>query len=180
MTSPSPTHCSHRLLVFTAVGLLIGSAQVRGAENPCGHATVTVAELQRMDFCELDQLFAHGTAEAFPVGATRGTILIRTDGKRKRFARTVWKGKYFYADGCITNQWLGFRAISTHVSSGASWYDGKPCVVIEYPPGTAVFGNARDELREIAPGLFLGRFYERCPCPKLQGYFVLELQHCGS
>jgi hypothetical protein len=170
------------MLLFTALGLFMVPARAVPAETLCTQAALTLGDLKRMDFCELDQLFTHGTGTAFPVGSAHGTILLRTDGKRARakLAGTVWKGKYFYSDGCITNQWLGFRAISTHIASGSSWYDDKPCVVIEYPPGTAVFGNARDELREIAPGLFLGRFYERCPCQKLQGYFVLELQHCCS
>ena len=35
-----------------------------------------------------------------------------------------------------------------------------------------------DELREIAPNVFLGRFYERGPCPKLKGYFVLRRAGC--
>ena len=171
-----------RLVISATLGLLFCSAQLGYAENPCCHEAVTVSELKRMDICELDQLFAQGAAAASPVGPARGTILLRTDGKRMRarLAGTVWKGKHFYPDGCMINQWLGFRAIGTQVTVGPSWYDGKPSLIVEYPPGTPVFGNARDELREIAPGLFLGRFYERCPCQKLQGYFVLVLQHCDT
>ena len=77
-----------------------------------------------------------------------------------KMSNLAWKGKYFEPDGEITNQWIGFKAITGQTVIGASVYDGRPSIVIEYPPGTAVFGNARDEIREIAPGLYLGRFYD--------------------
>jgi hypothetical protein len=127
-------------------------------------------------------VFAHGKVAALPVGLGRGTILCRVEGKmprmRTKLSGTVWKGKYFYPDGCFTNQWVGFRAISSSAAVGSSWYDGQPCIILEYPSGTPLFGNTRDELREIAPGVFLGRFHERCPCRQLQGYFVLEIEDC--
>ena len=108
--------------------------------------------------------------------STRNRTLPRL---RARLNGVAWKGKVFRPDGTYINQWVGFRAIEGTVALGPSWYDGKPCVVVDHPPGTKVFGNARDELREVAPGLWLGRFYEVCPCGKLQGYFVLEMT-CGK
>jgi hypothetical protein len=48
---------------------------------------------------------------------------------------------------------------------------------MEYAPGTPILGNVRDEIREIAPGLYLGRLYERCP-PRFLGYFALEAVSC--
>ena len=62
------------------------------------------------------------------------------------------------------------------VALGDSWLDGRPCQVMEYPAGTPLFGNVRDELRELSPGLWLGMYYEREPHPKLRGYFALELE----
>lgn len=143
---------------------------------------LSVCDLKKMSRCELDRIFAGGKAEALPVGAVRGTILCRVAGKlprvRVKVGGAVWKGKYFYPDGCFTNQWVGFRAISSSAVIGPSLYDGKPCIILEYKPGTPVFGNTRDEIREIGPGLYLGRFYDRCPCQELQGYFVLEACCC--
>jgi hypothetical protein len=139
----------------------------------------TPRDLARLDRDQLDAAFATGTAGESPVGFGRGRILLRVDGKmprvRARLQGLAWKGKVFRPDGTFINQWAGFRAIASRVEVGPSWYDGRPCLVLEYPPGTPVFGNARDELREVAPGLWLGRFYAVCPSGKLEGYFVLEM-----
>jgi hypothetical protein len=162
---------SRLLLLAVALAVPPGAR----AEGPC----LTARGLAKCSLDELDALFATGTADELPVGLGRGRILVRVDGKmprvRARLQGVVWKGKYFRPDGTFTNQWAGFRAISSRVELGPSWLDGQPCLVLEYPPGTPVFGNARDELRQVAPGVWLGRFYARCPCGKLEGYFVLEL-----
>jgi hypothetical protein len=143
---------------------------------------LSLHELKRMSASELEQLFARGQAAILPVGTARGHVLLRTTAKfprmRARMSGLVWKGKVFEGDGEFTNQWVGFQAIRSQARIDTSWLDGQPCIVLEYAPGTPLFGNTRDELREIAPGQYLGRFYERCPCPRLQGYFVLELETC--
>ena len=33
---------------------------------------------------------------------------------------SVWKGKYFYPDGCFTNMWLGFKAVDAKSYVGTS------------------------------------------------------------
>jgi hypothetical protein len=168
-----------QLVLFGIVGLF--GASVLAASEPCPGCpqAVTAQELKRLSLPELDQLFAAGRVGELPVGLGRGRVLLVVTAKsphvRACLNNVVWKGKYFYPDGRFTNQWACFRAIESRVTVGPSWLDGQPAVVLEYPPGTAVFGNARDELREVAPGVILGRFYERCPCPRLQGYFVLEM-----
>lgn len=141
---------------------------------------LTKCDLLGLDQCQLDALFAAGTADAIPVGFGRGTILMRTDGKKTRvkLEGIVWKGKVISNDGTYVNQWAGFRAVRGCVTLAPSWHDGRPCVVIDHEPGTPVFGNARDELRQISPGVWLGRFYQKCPCGKLEGYFVLEFGCC--
>ncbi len=178
----TPASSLRRLLFCAAVALLFGTAPAP-ADDAVSHAPLTLCELKRLSPCELDQQFGRGTAAALPIGAVRGHILCRVEGKlpgvRTRLGGAVWKGKYFYPDGCFINQWVGFRAISSCAVIAPSLYDGRPCIVLEYAPGTPIFGNTRDELREIAPGQYLGRFYERCPCQKLQGYFVLESECCA-
>jgi hypothetical protein len=145
------------------------------ADGPC----LTPHGLAQLDRDQLDAIFAAGTAGESPTGIGRGRILLRVDGRmprvRARLQGLVWKGKVFQPDGTFVNQWAGFRAIASRVEVGPSWYDGRPCLVLEYPPGTPIFGNARDELREVSPGLWLGRFYAVCPSGKLEGYFALEM-----
>ncbi len=155
--------------------VLLALAVPRGvrADGPC----LTPRELARLDRDQLDATFAAGTASQSPVGVGRGRILL-LDGRmphvRAWFQGLAWKGKVFSPDGTFVNQWAGFRAIASRVEVGPSWCDGRPCLVLEYPPGTPIFGNARDELREVAPGLWLGRFYAICPSGKVEGYFALQ------
>jgi hypothetical protein len=169
---PPPTLSHRRLLCCLATIALGVTAPAATAGDPAA-----VSELRRQTPEELDAQFAQGQAAELPVGAFRGTVQLRVDARhprlRARLAGLAWKGKVFEPGGHFTNQWAGFRAVASQADVGPSWCDGRPCVVLEYPPGSPVFANARDELREIAPGVYLCRFYERCPCPKLQGYFVL-------
>jgi hypothetical protein len=169
------------ILVFTLTLLAmtaIGRAETKDGLGFC--KPFTLEGLQKLNPCQLDHLFGQGQVVSQPVGLGRGRILWLTGVKRPqlqaRLSGMVWKGKFFYPDGRFVNQWLGFRAVAAQVTVGPSWFDGQPCFIMEYPPGAAVFGNARDELREIAPGLFLGRYNDRCPCPKLRGYFVLDFR----
>jgi hypothetical protein len=128
------------------------------------NATPPEHELRKGNPCAWEQLFRQGTATGTPCGSTRGTVLA-ADGKlpklKARAQSTVWKGKTFHGDGTFTNRWLGgVKAVSATVCQGTSWLDGQPCLVMQYPPNAAVFGNVRDELREISPGLWLGRSYD--------------------
>lgn len=140
---------------------------------------LTLANLRKTSECELTRLFENAGPGELPTGYGRGHVLRMTDAKlprlQARLAGLAWKGKHFEADGAFINQFPGFKALRGNVELGASSHDGKPCFVTEYPPGTPLFGNTWDELRQVAPGLYLARLYERCPCPRFRGYFVIEL-----
>lgn len=141
---------------------------------PAAHS---LQSLKCLEPAELDHLFAAGAAEAIPAGSLRGQALIMPGKRCPRLSawgsNLAWKGKVFADDGSFVNQWVGFRALGSCAAIGPSWYDGLPCLAIDYPPGSPIFGNVRDEIRAIAPGLYLGRLYECCPCPRLLGYFAM-------
>ena len=136
-------------------------------------------DLKKLSECELTRLFEEAKPGEIPSGYARGQVLLMTEAKlpklRARLASSAWKGKHFEADGEFINQWPGFKALRGKAELGVSLHDGKPCLVLEYPPQTPLFGNTRDELREIAPGLYLARLYERCPCPRFRGYFAIQV-----
>lgn len=160
-------------------GLLLGLTAPSLASDDDGSAICSLAQLQRLCPEQLEQLFSQADAGDLPVGHFAGKVLIMCDARcprlRAKMASSVWKGKIFDDGGCFINQWLGCRAIRAHAHLDTSWLDGRPCIAVDYEPGTPVFGNARDEFRQIGPGLYLCRLYERCPCPRLRGYFALEL-----
>ena len=43
----------------------------------------------------------------------------------------------------------------------ASRLDGRPCIVLDYSKTSRVAGWVRDEIREVAPRLYLGLVYVR-------------------
>ncbi len=168
-----------RLLAAT-LGVLLWGSLVRGDE-PC--RCLTLDDLQRMSPCQLRALFLNADVGAPLTGCGRGRLLYLTDRMlprvKVRLANLVWRGKYVSGDGCFVNRWVaGVEAIGSHYVIGPSWVDGRPAVIMEYPPGTALFGNMHDELREVAPGLYLGPVYERFPCPRFRGYVALQAEPC--
>ena len=48
------------------------------------------------------------------------------------------------------------EAIEAAIYKQDSWYDGAPCIVLDYSKTSFVARRIRDEIREIAPGVFLG------------------------
>ena len=51
---------------------------------------------------------------------------------------------------------LSIPAIAAAVYEQDSWHDGKPCIVLDYSKTSIVAHLVRDEIREIAPGVYLG------------------------
>ena len=153
----------------------------RAGDHSC---SLNPNSLAQMDSEALEALFRQGAATAAPIGYARGRTLLVVDAKnpqrRARLNNVLWKGKHFLSDGRMVNQWAVGRAVEATVRLDASWLDGQPCIYLDYPTNAPIFGNTRDEIREIAPGLYLGRFYDRCPCPRLKGYFVLQMECCSA
>jgi hypothetical protein len=140
-------------------------------------------DLKHLEPCQLGQLFTSAEMGHPLEGCARGRLLYVTDRwlpKAKVWGSgLVWRGKMAQPDGYFTNRWIGnVDRIDSHYVIGPSWIDGRPAVVMEYAPGTALFWNMHDELREIAPGLYLGPVFERFPCPKFRGWVALQCEPC--
>jgi uridine phosphorylase len=113
---------------------------------------------------DLGELFRTGAAGAIPDGRGRGTVLLGTGGITARLAAALgyalaWRGKVFDArearlKNLVTP--LAVRAIEAAVYQQDSWYDGEPCIVLDYSKTSLLARKIRDEIREIAPGVFLG------------------------
>ncbi|SFI72920.1 hypothetical protein SAMN05421835_101594 [Amycolatopsis sacchari] len=113
---------------------------------------------------ELIRLFRASPPGEVPLGAMDGTAVIGAGtGLAKPVATLAralaWRGKVFDGSG----QWLnnrvgplGLRAIRATVAPGRSWLDGRDCTVIDYSESSLVARGVRDEIRLVAPGLYLG------------------------
>lgn len=125
-------------------------------------------DLLRMPRPELDRLFGSGAATA-PTGTVDGTVII-APGTRlapvlARLLRLAWRGKVFYPDRReLLNRVLpgGRLAARARFYAGTSRFDQRETVVLDYSDTPSrLLRPIRDELREVAPGLYLGITYWR-------------------
>ncbi|MBX9579295.1 MAG: hypothetical protein K2X87_03225 [Gemmataceae bacterium] len=160
-----------------AAGLLL-LAPLAAPADPGG--CPTERDLRRMDAGQLRELFLESDLGTPLVGAARGRLVSLADRRgpvRTGLTNAAWKGKTAEPDGTFVNRWVGgVHAIGSRYEVGPSWLDGRPALVVEYPPGTPILGKTRDELREVAPGLYLGPLYDKTPCPVLRGWLVLRVE----
>ena len=71
----------------------------------------------------------------------------------------VWQGKVVDPGGTsLRNRLtpLGVRAVAAAVRQADSLVDGRPCTVFDYSATSVVARGVRDEVRLVAPGLYLG------------------------
>src|SRR6185295_18246847 len=128
---------------------------------------LTARDLPSMRGSQLDQLFADAPAGEIPVGKGSGQALMATGtvAARPLVAITrllAWQGKQFDAPSHTLRNLIspfGFKAITADVYVDASLADGRPCIVLDYSKTSRVAGWVRDEIREIAPGLYMGLVY---------------------
>lgn len=116
---------------------------------------------------ELDALFSSVGPGPIPDGEAEGTAIVAPDTKfspiiAKFISGFAWQGKVFDQEkGVLRNKILpfGLSAILAKVYVDKSWLDGKDCIVLDYSDTSLVAKWIRDEIREIAPGVYLGKVY---------------------
>ena len=128
---------------------------------------MTVPDLLRMSQAELDDLFTKSPAGEIPKGEANGTAIVApgttyTQDIAQFVNHFAWQGKVFDPEkGVLRNRItsFGLNAIIAKVYKGESWLDGKECIVLDYSETSLVAHWIRDEIREIAPHLYLGKVY---------------------
>ena len=120
--------------------------------------------LRRLTNGELDLLFRSSPAGDLPEGLLSGTGLLfpgtRACGPLARLVHAlVWQGKETEPPGRSLRNLVGplrTRAIRALISHDRSWVDGDECVLVDYSTTSVVARTVRDEVRLVAPGLYLG------------------------
>ena len=140
------------------------------AEETGPTGVVDVPQLLDMSEEELDTLFTRSPAGPIPNGECDGTVIAApgtelTELAAKMAYALAWKGKVFDGEkGTLENRITPFdlHAIAARVYRGESWFDQKECIVLDYSKTSLLAKRVRDEIREVAPGLYLGLvFWER-------------------
>jgi hypothetical protein len=155
----------------------IHEARLDGGALPCR----SLEQLARMSWPELEALYRASPPGEIPRGYLRGLAIYdpcgRLAGVRSGVSKTLWRGKVFDACGAsLVNQWCGVQAVRAAVSYGPSCLDGGPSIVMDYRGMSHVWSDVRDELREVAPGLYLGRMVRCTDCgPRFKMFFALEI-----
>ncbi len=116
---------------------------------------------------QLDEIFRNSAAGEIPVGEGRGVAIIAPGTSiSDEIARFVnlftWKGKVFDpTTGTLRNKILplGHRAIVAKVYKDKSWFDQKECIALDYSETSLLAKWIRDEIREVAPNIYLGIVY---------------------
>lgn len=161
------------------------SADDRESNDRSPQCSLTVAELLCKDRSELEVIYKSGAVPIVPAGKIRGTAIVAPGSCRNprlsRASRVMWQGKVFCPEcSTATNKFFGIRIIKGQLSTGESWMDQGSALILDYRETSVIYGNMRDEIREVSPGLYLGAMYEeRDCCRTFKTFFVLEAP-CAS
>jgi hypothetical protein len=128
---------------------------------------VTARKLARMSRSQLDDIFRRSPAGPIPAGQARGTALVLPgspgDAVLSALIRLFcWKGKVFNPRSRDLRNLLGplgNRGIRALVYQAQSWFADGPAIILDYSRTSLVARKIRDEIREVAPGLYLGQVY---------------------
>lgn len=133
------------------------------------HATIEA--WLKLSRAELDEIYKNSPAGTVPIGDTRGTAIVTGSFFAKSlavFARLfAWQGKVFdlfppeNKNGLLINKITAFSLtfIVAKVYKDASWMDGKETIVIDYSKSSFFAKKIRDEIREVEPGVYLGKVW---------------------
>jgi hypothetical protein len=129
-------------------------------------AVLTVDQLRVMAQEQLDDLYMNAPAGNIPDGQSAGTAVFfpgsLINDPTQMLAALVWQGKVFDRDdGVLVNRVFGFNAIKAEVFMGESLLDGGESIIIDYHDTSLLAKPVRDEIRQVAPTIYLGRAYIR-------------------
>lgn len=153
------------IAVFVALEGIYRLGRSHSGVSESIHTTGSLAQLKSK---ELARLYQEALLGEIPNGESNGRAIILPGsliGKLlSMVANTVWKGKVFdRSSGTLVNKLLGLRFVKAEVACGSSWSDDKQSVIIDYLRTSLIAFYIRDEIRQLLPGLYLGKAYIRLP-----------------
>lgn len=129
---------------------------------------VDAQKLLSMSQKQLDDLFRKSPPGPTPAGVADGTVIAGAGTPAARVLAPLlglaWRGKVFYpSKHDLLNRILpiGLHLVRAKVYREASLFDGKEAIILDYSKSSLLAHAIRDEIREVAPGLYLGIVYIR-------------------
>lgn len=127
----------------------------------------TTADLQQLSPDELDDLYRRSPVGNIPDGKSKGKVLFLTKlPTGNLFSSLVsllaWQGKIFYKErGYLLNRVSLFdlKLVKASVYVGESWLAQENSIILDYSKTSFVAQKIRDEIKEVAPGLYIGQAY---------------------
>ncbi|NJM49410.1 MAG: hypothetical protein HC860_27190 [Alkalinema sp. RU_4_3] len=128
---------------------------------------ITITDLTNMSPAALDGLYQRSPVGEIPNGQGRGTVLfvtkLPTGNLFSSLVRLLaWQGKVFDRDrSFLLNRvsLFSIKMIKASVYPGESWLTQGEATILDYSKTSFVAQKIRDEIREVAPGLYLGQAY---------------------
>lgn len=120
---------------------------------------------------ELDDIYRNAKPGNIPTGDTLGTAILAGSMLAKPVAflakLLAWQGKVFdlfcpQGDaGVLVNKITPFslKLIVAKVYRGKSWLDDQDTIIIDYSKTSFFAKLIRDEIREVEPGVYLGKVW---------------------
>jgi hypothetical protein len=120
---------------------------------------------------DLDEIYKKAKPGNIPTGDTQGTAILAGSMLAKPVAflarLLAWQGKIFdlfgpkAESGVLVNKIspFGLKCIVAKVYRDDSWLDGKKTIVIDYSKTSLLAKVIRDEIREVEPGVYLGKVW---------------------
>ncbi|MCH4565120.1 hypothetical protein MKP05_18645 [Halomonas sp. EGI 63088] len=133
--------------------------------------STTVQQWLDMPREQLDDLYRRAEPGAIPNGDTRGTPIVTGSPLARAYAHFArlfaWQGKVFdmFAEdgsaGVLVNKVtpLSLSFVVAKVYRAPSWMDDRETIVIDYSSTSFFFRAVRDEIREVEPGVYLGKVW---------------------
>lgn len=116
---------------------------------------------------QLDDLFRRSPPGPVPTGVSRGTAILFAGSALTRplaalIRALAWKGKVVAPDGKELRNRIGpfgnllIRAL---IYEEGSWFAPGPAIIVDYSKTSFVAQKIRDEIRQVAPGVYLGQAF---------------------
>ena len=131
--------------------------------------SLTANDLLKMSRSELDEVFRNSPAGTIPDGQSRGSALFFPGSwvgaiLRELSRLLVWKGKFFRKGpqgSSLKNLISPFKIqlFEAKVYPDESWFSSGEAIILDYSQSSILVRRIRDEIRQVADGLYLGEVF---------------------